>query len=278
MSRIRFNNSNETMSSWVRVEGVPIPPVKVTQCLFYFCIQLFNVSVSNGEISSFVTDTSPNLNTANLTVTTDHGYQGYPYNLSAPTNFTSNEVFADYPMDGYPSAVPSSTFVVNNWIFEALVMSLGSLFTHAPTNINLKADSGSPGLDIVELLYYRDDLSSVMANVATSFSTYLRSLPGPNNRALGTAWKMETFIHVRWAWLTLPILVVLMGVVFLLSAIIRTRRLAGWKSSILAVLFHGLGDHHKREARGLVEMEHTAKDIRVRLKQTREGGWGLVEA
>jgi len=181
-------------------------------------------------------------------------------------------------MDGYPSAVPSSTFVVNNWIFEGLVMALGQMFTRDPTNINMKALSGSPGLDITEVLYYRDDLSRIMAEVATSFSTYLRSLPAPNNRAVGTAWKMETFIHVRWGWLILPILVVLMGVVFLLSAIIRTRRLAVWKSSILAILFHGLGDHPKRPAQGLVEMDDAAKDIRVRLKLTREGGWGLVEA
>jgi len=94
LSRIRFNNS-ETMSSWTRVEGVPIPPVEVTQCLLYFCIQLFNVSVSNGEISSLITDTSPQLDMVNLTATTDHGYQSYPYNLSAPANFTSDEILAD---------------------------------------------------------------------------------------------------------------------------------------------------------------------------------------
>jgi hypothetical protein len=278
MSRIRFNNSDETTSSWTRVEGVPIPPVEVTQCLFYFCIQLFNVSVSNGEVSSFITDTSPKLDTVNLTAGTDQGYQIYPYNLSAPANFTSNEILADYPVDGYPSAVPSSMFVVDTRIFYGLVMALGPMFTRGPINLNMNAQTGSPGLDVTEVLYYRDDLSSVMAEVATSFSTYLRSLPGPNNRAIGTAWKMETFIHVRWGWLILPILVVLMGVAFLLSAIIRTRRLAVWKSSILAILFHGLGEQHTRQAQGLIEMEGTAKGIRVRLKRTREGGWGLVEA
>jgi len=52
---------------------------------------------------------------ANLIATTrtDHGYQSYSYNLSAPTNFTSNEVPAGYPIDDYPSAIPSFTFVVN---------------------------------------------------------------------------------------------------------------------------------------------------------------------
>ncbi len=65
----------------------------------------------------------------------------------------------------------------------------------------------------------------------------------------GTAYEMSTFVHIRWGWITLPATVVLMTGAFLAAAMLksRTTRTKLWKSSALAMLFHGLdGDTRKR--------------------------------
>lgn len=278
LSSIKLNASKETVSSWTRVEGVPIPAVEATQCILYFCIQQFNVSMSNGKLSSVNTDTTHNIPFLDLNPDGSSGVREFPFNLTAPASFTIGEQLPDYLMVDYPSPVPATTFVVNNWILEALVGALDRIFTVSPTNIDAGAALLNVGQDIAEVLYYGEDLPTVMDDVATSFSNYLRGLGGPNDHAIGTMWKMETFIHVRWGWLVLPIVVVLMGFLFLLAAVVRNRRLAVWKSSILAILFHGLGDSRRGEMLGLLEMENTARGMMVRLKERQEGGWGLVNA
>lgn len=58
----------------------------------------------------------------------------------------------------------------------------------------------------------------------------------------GTATKIETFIHVEWARLILPVGTTVLGCVFLVTSIAESRqaKVAIWKSSALAALFHGL--------------------------------------
>jgi hypothetical protein len=55
----------------------------------------------------------------------------------------------------------------------------------------------------------------------------------------GTSYREETYIHVTWAWLMLPGVVVFMAVVLLAASIVSSRGLNGglWKNSALALLF-----------------------------------------
>lgn len=66
---------------------------------------------------------------------------------------------------------------------------------------------------------------------------------------LGTAFELRTFVHIRWGWIALPVIVVLMTGAFLVAAMMtsRTTKTKLWKSSALAMLFHGLdGDTRKK--------------------------------
>lgn len=65
---------------------------------------------------------------------------------------------------------------------------------------------------------------------------------------LGTAYEMSTYVHIQWGWITLPAIVVLMTGTFLAAAMFKSRstKTKLWKSSALAMLFHGLdGDSRK---------------------------------
>ncbi|KAK8073945.1 hypothetical protein PG994_004844 [Apiospora phragmitis] len=56
----------------------------------------------------------------------------------------------------------------------------------------------------------------------------------------GKAWRQETYIKVRWAFLTLPLLVLVATLALLCAAVRRSRGKGArvWKSSSLALLFH----------------------------------------
>ena len=80
---------------------------------------------------------------------------------------------------------------------------------------------------------------------------------------IGTAYKMSTYVHIRWGWITLPAVVVLMTGAFLAAAILRSRATSTtlWKSSALAMLFHGLDS----DTRKIALDSDSLRQVKVRL-------------
>lgn len=98
----------------------------------------------------------------------------------------------------------------------------------------------------------------------------------------GDAWHTETCSSVQWPWLAYPAALLVLTFVFLLATIVQSAcysRKRIWKSSPLALLFHGL-DTDMREKFRFVdrteEMEQTAKGLPVRLSHE-EGELRFVE-
>ena len=99
----------------------------------------------------------------------------------------------------------------------------------------------------------------MMENVATSMTNYIRQraagdLEGSPHAAptsaAGIVYSSTTFIEVQWAWLSLPVVVVVFGGGVLIAAI-RANNMASrpggpglktplWKGSNVALLAHGL--------------------------------------
>ncbi|KAL2857623.1 hypothetical protein BJX68DRAFT_263182 [Aspergillus pseudodeflectus] len=118
----------------------------------------------------------------------------------------------------------------------------------------------------------RDGLEKSMSNIAASLNR--AALLSSNQSVYSTVFHAETYVSVNWIWILLPTALVLLSVCFLLLTILanRLQRLHLWKSSILAVLFHGLdevdfSDDEKR-VDTVRQMERAAEDIRVRLKRS----------
>jgi hypothetical protein len=61
----------------------------------------------------------------------------------------------------------------------------------------------------------------------------------------GTTTRFDSFFHVRWGWLAYPVAVVLFALVFVLVTIYKSRGTEPWKSSVTALLFHGLVDEDR---------------------------------
>ena len=131
----------------------------------------------------------------------------------------------------------------------------------------------------VAALYANDDLPNNINNIALAVTKYIPNFNGTNHT--GIAFVEETYVHVRWGWITLPLLLVVSGVVFLALAMFETRRhqVEIWKSSSLPLLFHGLSGQTKSQVRtvNLVsDMETRATETKVRLGKTEDDGWMLL--
>lgn len=84
----------------------------------------------------------------------------------------------------------------------------------------------------------------------------------------GTVTRFDTYFHVRWGWLAYPSAIVLIAFVFLIVTMYKSRHSMPWKSSVTALLLHGLTDEDREESLRLddpIQMKH-AEDWVVTLQ------------
>ncbi|KAI9926310.1 hypothetical protein MW887_004074 [Aspergillus wentii] len=99
--------------------------------------------------------------------------------------------------------------------------------------------------------------------------------------AQGTSWTVETQIHVRWGWITLPVLLILFTMIFLVMTAVQSKihKVDIWKSSTAPLLCSGL-DHNLQERMWAVgdpmQVENLTNRVRVRLiRDDRTDTWRL---
>ncbi|KAI9890983.1 MAG: hypothetical protein M1814_003484 [Vezdaea aestivalis] len=92
----------------------------------------------------------------------------------------------------------------------------------------------------------------------------------------------DTCIDVRWGWIALPAAVALLTLLLLIPAVVlgrAARSQPAWKSSALAVLFHGLDDTAELASKAplltAAEMEKEARGLWVRLSDETGGALRL---
>ena len=137
-----------------------------------------------------------------------------------------------------------------------------------------RTDSSLPSSVTIEKIIHIG-LERAMGNIAASLTKYARDTS--NNFITGTMTVSESYVAVKWAWLTLPAVLLVMGIAFLVStALLNTKTELGlWKSSVLPVLYHGIeGDlvPDGERVNSVTEMERNAKRVGVRLEYSDERG------
>ncbi|KAF2828783.1 hypothetical protein CC86DRAFT_319841 [Ophiobolus disseminans] len=144
------------------------------------------------------------------------------------------------------------------------------------------------------------DMSDLMRNISNSLTTYVRQHGNVNmsNPMLGTVTRNTVCIRVQWPWVAFSAAIVLLTLVFFLYVVVKARgdqaelRRAwetegvhapfyDFKSSALALLFHGLDDDSRRQlidvgsTNRTAEMAKRSKDVKIQLVAT-ERGWKLA--
>lgn len=120
-----------------------------------------------------------------------------------------------------------------------------------------------------------NNISRHVERLATTMSVVIRNSQssGKDVRfATGTAWKQDTLVQIRWGWIILPVAVLALSLTFLVGTVVvssREREEVGiWKTSVIAVLFNGLGDEVQASVGSNCSMgkaRRTARQLNVRL-------------
>jgi hypothetical protein len=120
-----------------------------------------------------------------------------------------------------------------------------------------------------------NNISHHMERLATTMTAVVRNSQNSGKEihfATGTAWESDTLVQIRWAWISLPVAVLTLGLIFLVGTIVissREREEVGiWKTSVIAVLFNGLGDEVQQSVGpncSMGEAREKARQLKVRL-------------
>ncbi|KAI0509150.1 hypothetical protein F5B22DRAFT_649197 [Xylaria bambusicola] len=244
------------------------------QCTLSACVQTLETTISNGVLDEKTVDIRTNttvLDNTDLNDGYDHnvyvdGKDGTQYKLSIEAMLAMRGWFSTLFTNGSASR---STSAYNRTITDNSVV----------VNLTVGISSGETFFDsdIVTAFYwnyyeYANGLDLLVNDTATSMTVAFRSFSGAapvSGRAVYT----ESYVQVRWSFAIVPIFVVIGAAIFLLAMIYQSRKSATqvWKSSALAMLFHGLDENaknHFMHARSLQEQNAQARATKVQLEES----------
>ncbi|KAJ0165865.1 hypothetical protein CTA2_9699 [Colletotrichum tanaceti] len=245
------------------------------QCTLQACVQTLSSSVVNGELKETILHVETNDTVATATqeslepihISGGTTKISYPINMKVMMGMRS--WFSDLFRNGSASR--------NREVINKNITTPDNVIV----NLTVGISSGETffDTDIVQAFYwnyyeYPAGIDMLMNDLATSVTVSFRSFNGTN--VTGVAHAVESYIHVEWSFLTLPLFTVLLTVLFLCASIYQTYRHKAslWKSSVLATLVHGLDTSARERLEdlgGLSEQQKKAKTVKVQLDED-DGG------
>ncbi|KAI8627981.1 hypothetical protein F5Y19DRAFT_439134 [Xylariaceae sp. FL1651] len=248
------------------------------QCTLSACLKTLESSVLNGVLDekvagSFVNNTVVDISNAN----SGQDYNVYVMGSNGSVYILS--IDAMLSMRGWFS----SLFATGSAIRNAADFNRTITDNTVAVNLTVGISSGETFFDsdIVTAFYwnyyeYANGLDMLMSDMATSMTVAFRSFSGAVPVS-GYSISVESYVHVRWGFAVLPGVVVASTALFLAAAIYRTKRTHTklWKSSALAMLFHGLDDNIREQfGRGgsLNDKKRQAKNVKVQLDESGDSG------
>ena len=230
-----------------------------TECSMFYCVQKIAASVTDGVVSQKVLSTWRNDSAT--------GGDGSDLIYVPPTSFSKSL--------GKPKV-----FNVTHVAAKAMKSFMSETFTGSG---GLNGSESAFSSDVIQSLYSTQNLTKRIENLAISMSNNIREQNDSAGNAQGIAWENETYVHVRWKWFTFPAILLFFSVFFLIGAIFETtyRDIKVWKSSNLALLFHGrsleLSNHNQSPLNKISEMAERANNTKIELIEAPEGNWKLVQ-
>ena len=122
-----------------------------------------------------------------------------------------------------------------------------------------------------------NNVTQHMERLATAMTNTIRSAKDSQVLLRGDAFARETFIHISWAWLTFPFLLLVLSLVFLVLTIRKTdagSEGAGmWKTSAMPALIYGLPKETQTRLAPVMWSKTKNDTKKIRIKLSPNIGW-----
>ena len=224
-------------------------------CIFHLCAKVYDSSVRIGAFEEQVaTELYPSDDADNIWTTQP---------------IADLKPFLDVPPDLLPLGVNKSV-QVSTPAKEAMGKYLtsilnGNISNYGPYPQYSSDVIGAMGSSIANYTHRFENVATAMTNYMRTQSTTGHGTP----QFLGDTHSEEVYIHIRWFWLILPLVLLLLSVLLLLGTIIDSahHHLPSWKVSILPILLHKMVEEKVNElaTASTAEMETLAAMFRGRL-------------
>ncbi|KAL8813042.1 MAG: hypothetical protein Q9223_000658 [Gallowayella weberi] len=228
------------------------------ECSMFYCVGKYAANVTGGIVQQSLLNSWRN-DSARLNTKSD-------LILQPPASFTNGSARAGPFRITHLAAVALNSFMSETFTGSGGINNSGSAFTS----------------DVMQALYDTSNLTRRIENLATSMTNSIRGQDdNVSEPAYGVAWTSETYVHVRWGWFAFPATLILLASCFLLGVVLETsyRDILVWKSSNLALLFHGrslnLNSEGGKPVNKLSAMTSSATNISVKLVESEADGWKL---
>ncbi|KAH0367098.1 hypothetical protein KCU65_g4863, partial [Aureobasidium melanogenum] len=222
---------------------------QITTCTLQYCAWVYQNSTAKGQDFD-----DGKLEKYNLGYDSVELYQTGPG--ASPSAIYTNYTFRANGT-GFPSDKHNDTFKVYGNANAEMISHLGTILRSSTYNY-VSGPNGSLG-GLGDALLMNPNITELSDRMATSLTNVWRQYQ--SKPAIGTAWESVAFIHVDWAWLTLPAIAVLAAGIVLFMTLLQNRRTVLWKSSVLPYSFRVLQGWDETE----FDME-TLEEIRDRAK------------
>lgn len=278
-----YSNLGPLISRWLVLVNPSVlnPAPLAMECAFYWTVKTYSSEVINGDFKENVASTY--VNTTNI-VTSDEGIVITPdecwrNNTSIPNNDTNCKYIVDYnshkslqewfglsdfSLTGYGLNDTQWNDQYPYWNYSSIFMQfmLSRLVDQNETTITTIIKTTA------------DRLSTIL-------TTMLRQTPEFNDnvetygKSNGTTtWPPIVVYDIRWHYLIFPVMIVGYSTLFFIATIIITWGEGAWKSSQLAVVFHGLSRSDSRtvgSVKSYADMRELGREMHVKLLETNEG-------
>lgn len=236
-----------TVSNASAVDMIPT----MTNCTVFLCEKQYNES--RGIIHR---------NTAQL-------FRIQPLSVRTMTACIQREPCLVAPAHGARRFSTNSTYSIEYDTLSNLWSLMNMLF-----NTSLTQTDGmlQPGIQSSSFLFSSDNLTQSIDSMATSMTDHIRS-SDKSSAVRGWAYQVETYIHVRWPWVILPGIAVILSILLFIAMARETRgHPVLWKSSVLPLLLGQLRvspDHDFSIMRPLGKLNDDSQKIKVILEEDR---------
>lgn len=265
-----YGNSRIFDLTEIRVNsGKNVSHAIVTHCVLYWCVNTYSATVLNNNLNETVLDSWHDPNPSSIEGDTTR------LSLRPPGKY-------ELPQDTFGIDLSTTKFI-EDWLKRKMIM------TNMRVNFcdDMYPVDGESTSEFDQPLLHQG-LTNIFKSLANAITIRVREwdwtaqhnlgIPslGVIGAANGTSLVKETQIHVKWPWIVLPSLLLMMTMVFMGVTVWNTKRmgLEAWKSSPTALVCSGLDDDIQQEIRTLkdpIRMENATTGVPVHLRKFNDG-------
>ncbi|OAL53943.1 hypothetical protein IQ07DRAFT_609158 [Pyrenochaeta sp. DS3sAY3a] len=228
----------------------------IQECVLAWCVQTIQSSYEWGVYEENITSTYYNTTPGDFPWTNvQFEYEGGEVGFT--TMYSQNITITPPPSSRENDLVVfNETYFVSNLTMSNVMITFDDYF---PSMYTATSPSDIPVLrykNYVDGAYIRhvqwnplvapNNVTRHMERLATAMTNVVRSSDPSNDMLPGKAYARENYVSVRWEWLTLPLGLLFISLIFLSATVAKSAlerdRVGVWKTSAYATLLYGLPD------------------------------------